>query len=194
MYDDDLDEALRLYEQPTAYYREVGDVRSLSLLIQNLGLAYSGAGHHERAIELLGDSVVLSRRGGRSRSPVVDHPLAGPGAARGRERGRAGARAAQGEPRPVGELGDRPGILECLESLAAVVGRGGDPVAGAGLIGAAAAARVAAGATRQPDEDAWVREVEAELRDLLGADVYAAAVRGGERLELRAAVARAAAI
>ena len=93
-----------------------------------------------------------------------------------------------------GELGDRPGILECLETLAAVVGRGGDPVAGAGLIGAAAAARVSAGATRQPDEDVWVREVEAELRDALGADAYAAAVRAGETLDLRAAVARAVAI
>jgi hypothetical protein len=53
---------------------------------------------------------------------------------------------------------------------------------------------VTAGATRQPDEDAWVREVEAELLDALGPDVYAAAVRAGERLELREAVARASAI
>ena len=39
-----------------------------------------------------------------------------------------------------------------------------------------------------------MREVEAELRDALGADAYAAAVRAGERLELREAVARAVAI
>ena len=54
--------------------------------------------------------------------------------------------------------------------------------------------RVTAGATRQPDEDAWVREVEAELRDVLGAEAFAAAVRAGERLELREAVGRALAI
>ena len=194
IYDDDLAEALRLYEQPAAYYREVGDVGKLSLVVQNLGLAHSGAGQHERAIELLGESVVLSREAG--------DPAHLASTIRSLARAQL---AVASEPAPAlellkeslalsGDLGDRPGILECLETLAAVVGRGGDPLAGAGLIGAAAAARVTAGATRQPDEDAWVREVEAELRDALGPDAYAAAVSAGGRLDLRTAVARAVAI
>ena len=196
MYDDDLDEALRLYEQPTAYYREVGDVRSLSLAMQNLGLAHSGAGQHERAIELLAESVVLSREAGDpAHLSSTIRSLARAQLARGGEgEGVPSARAAQGEPRAVGRAWRPAGNPRCLETLAAVAGRGGDPLAGAGLIGAAAAARISAGATRQPDEDVWVREVEAELRDALGADAYAAAVRAGEALGLRAAVARAVAI
>ena len=193
-YDGDFAEVLRLYEQPLAHYREVRDVRLLSLVVQNLGLAHSGAGHHERAIELLDESVVLSREAGdpahlsSTLRSLARAQLAGASE-------RAPALELLKESLALsGEISDRPGILECLETLAAVVGRGGDPVAGAGLIGAAAAARVTAGATRQPDEDAWVREVEAELRQALGPDAYAAAVRAGERLDLRAAVARAVAI
>jgi hypothetical protein len=93
-----------------------------------------------------------------------------------------------------GDVGDRPGIVECLETLAAVAGRGGDPREGALLIGAAAAARAAAGAARQPDEDAWVRGIEAELSGALGAEAFAQAVAEGERLEPRDAVSRALAI
>jgi hypothetical protein len=47
------------------------------------------------------------------------------------------------------ELDDRPGIAESLKTLARVV----EPRTGAELIGAAEAARAAAGATRQPDEE-----------------------------------------
>jgi predicted ATPase len=194
IYDDDLAETLRLYAQPLTYYHEVGDTRSLSLVTQNLGLAHSGAGEHERAIELLTESVVLAREAG---DPAHLSSTM-------RSLARAELLGASG-PSPAlellkeslalsGEIADRPGTLECLETLAAVAGRGGDPHAGALLIGAAAAARTAAGATRQPDEDTWVRKVEAELRDALGDAAFAAAVREGERLELREAADRALAI
>jgi predicted ATPase/DNA-binding SARP family transcriptional activator len=193
LYEGDFVEAQRLYEHSTAYWREIGDIRELSLTTQNLGLAYSGAGEHERAVELLGESVVLARDAGdpahlsstlRSLARVL---LLGPSE-------HSAIELLQESLALSGDLGDRPGILECLETLAAVVGRRGDPRAGALLIGAAAAARVSAGAARQPDEDAWVLEIEAELRDALGADAFAAAVGEGERLDLRDAVARAVAI
>ena len=79
-------------------------------------------------------------------------------------------------------------------ALAAVAGRRGDPGTGALLIGAAEAARATAGATRQPDEDAWVLETEIALRGALGERAYAEAVGEGGRLELGDAVGRALAI
>ena len=57
-----------------------------------------------------------------------------------------------------------PGLTESLETLAA----GGEPAHRRVLIGAAGAARDAAGGTRQPDEDAWVQRIVADLRAALG--------------------------
>jgi predicted ATPase/DNA-binding SARP family transcriptional activator len=194
MYDDDFVEALRLYEQPLRYYREAGDVRSLSLATQNLGLAHSGAGEHERAIELLAESVVLARDAGDPAHLSSTMRSLARAQLLGASESSPALELLKESLVLSGDLGDRPGILECLETLAAVAGRDGHPHEGALLIGAAASARVAAGATRQPDEDAWVREVEIELREVLGAGAFVAAVRDGERLELREAVARALAI
>ena len=80
---------------------------------------------------------------------------------------RAGAQHPAGEPRASHELGHRPGMAECLETLATVL----DPRIGAELIGAAEGAREAAGAARQPEEEAWVVEAKAGLRRALGDEV-----------------------
>ena len=88
------------------------------------------------------------------------------------------------------ELGDRPGLAEGLETLAGVV----EPRLGAELIGAAEAAREAAGAARQPDEERWVAEVKARLREALGEEAFATAADSGRGLELTEAVARAVAV
>ena len=52
----------------------------------------------------------------------------------------------------------------------------GDPRGGARSWGAAGALRVAAGATRQPDEAAFAERVEATLRNAVGPDVFTDAV------------------
>jgi hypothetical protein len=46
------------------------------------------------------------------------------------------------------------------------------------------AAREAAGATRPPDEQAWVDALEAALREALGEAGYAAALAAGRRVAL----------
>ena len=61
------------------------------------------------------------------------------------------------------------------------------------MIGAAEAARESAAAARQPDEEAWVADVKARLRDELGVESFAAALQVGRELALRDAVARVAA-
>ena len=191
MYDDKLDEAVRLFEEPIAHWREVGNVRSLSLVTQNLGIALSGGGEHERAIALLGESVVLARR--------AEDPAHLSSALRSLARAQLlGAAAADAPALELlreslalsRELGDRPGLAEGLETLAGVV----EPRLGAELIGAAEGAREAAGAARQPDEERWVAEVKARLREALGEEAFAAAADSGRGLELIEAVARAVAV
>ena len=87
-----------------------------------------------------------------------------------------------------------PGLTESLETLSAVAARQGDPRTAALLIGAAGALRTAAGGIRQPDEDAWVQRIVADLREALGDDGFAAAEAEGSELDLAdAVVARAGA-
>ena len=150
-------------------------------MLQNLGIAHEGAGHHERAVELLTESVEFARRAG---DPAhISSALRTLGAAAAARRG--------GDPRPAlvllheameisRDLVERPGLTESLETAAAVAARQGDPRTGALLVGAANALREAAGGMRQPDEDIWVQAVVAGLRDELGAEAYeAAAAEGG---------------
>jgi hypothetical protein len=88
-------------------------------------------------------------------------------------------------------LGERPGLVETLESIAGVAQRLDEPRTGGVLLAAAVAAREAAGATRPPDEQAFVDAVEAALRDALGEQAYAAALAEGRRLTLAEASALA---
>ena len=85
-------------------------------------------------------------------------------AARRGGRGPAGARALRESLALSRELGDRPG----LGGGPGDAGRRGRARLGAELIGAAEGAREAAGASRQPDEERWVAEVKARLREALG--------------------------
>ena len=81
-------------------------------------------------------------------------------------------------------------MIECLETVAGQ----GDALTGALLMGAAEAARAAAGAIRQPDEAAWVEATTASLRSALGAEAFEAALADGAALPLEAAVERALAV
>jgi hypothetical protein len=88
------------------------------------------------------------------------------------------------------DLGDRPGMIECLETVAGEA----DARTGAVLLGAAEAARAAAGTIRQPDETAWVDATTASLRSALGAEAFEAARADGAALPLEEAVERALAV
>ena len=62
MYDGDYEAAVARYEEASAIARELGDERQLSLALQNVGIAHEGAGHRDRAIEALEESLALARR------------------------------------------------------------------------------------------------------------------------------------
>jgi hypothetical protein len=163
-------------------------------MLHNLAGAYAGLGGRDRAIELLGESVQLARRAG---NPVH---LSSVLRTLGRvllqvHRESAEALDLLRESLEIAhELGELPGIVECLDTLAGVAGRAGDAATGALLRGAAEAAREAAGAVRHPDEMPWVLTEMAELRASLGERAFAATVERGRALELEDAVARALAV
>jgi hypothetical protein len=173
--------------------RSVNDSRGLSLMLQNLGIAHAGAGHHQRAVELLTESVALAREAGDPghlssavrtlARMLLDGDELGPAL----ELLHEAMRLSHG-------LNERPGLTESLETLAAVATRQGDPRTGALLIGAASALRLAAGGMRQPDEEPWVQVVVDELREALGDDGFAATEAEGGELDLADAVARALAL
>jgi predicted ATPase/DNA-binding SARP family transcriptional activator len=191
MYAGDHEQALRRYEEAAVILRELGDPLGLSLVTQNLAIAEDGVGRRDRAITLLEESVELARRAGdpahiasalRTLARVL---LAGEA---DRERAMELIRESLTRSR---DLGDLPGMIESLETVAR---EAGDARTGALLLGAAEAARAAAGAIRQPDETAWVEATTAALREALGPPAFEAAVAEGAALALEDAVERALAV
>jgi predicted ATPase len=193
IYEHDYDEAIDRFEAGVEFMRSIGHARGLSLMLQNLGVSLAEAGQPEHAIERLRESVIEARRAGdpghmsstlRTLARLLldtdelDSALAMLHEAMGLSH----------------SLGERPGLTESLETLSAVAARRGDPRTGALLIGAAGALRTAAGGIRQPDEDAWVQRIVADLREALGDEGFAAAETEGSELDLADAVSRALAL
>jgi predicted ATPase/DNA-binding SARP family transcriptional activator len=191
MYAGDHEQALRRYEEGAAILRESGDPLGLSLVTQNLAIAYDGVGRRDRAIALLEESVELARRAGDpAHTASAQRTLARVLLADETERERARELIRESLTRSR-DLGDRPGMIECLETVA---GEAGDAQTGALLLGAADAARAAAGAILQPDETAWVQATTASLRSALGGPAFDAAFADGAALPLEEAVDRALAV
>ena len=190
MYAGDHAQAVRRYEEAALISRELGDPLGLSLVTQNLAIAHDGVGSRDRAIELLEESVTLARRAGDpAHTASALRTLARVLLAGDAERDRAMELIRESLTRSL-ELGARPGMIESLETVAGQA----DPQTGAVLIGAAEAARAAAGAIRQPDETAWVEATTAALRAALGEEAFETAHADGAALALEAAVERALAV
>ena len=187
MYEGDFDTAIRRYEEATVIAREEGDERTISLSLQNLGLAHEGAGNLERAIALLEESIAIARR---AKDPA---DLAST------QRGLArvlldsdpelGERTPAREPRPFKRAGrrqrdrhlpgDRLGAGRSTHRRAPL-GRGG---------------RAASRGRRDPAarrvEATFAARVEAALKAALGPEAFAAGVAEGATLPQSEAVALA---
>jgi predicted ATPase/DNA-binding SARP family transcriptional activator len=194
MYAGDYEQAVRRYKEAAVISREIGDPFGLSLVIQNLGIAHDGVGRRDHAIALLEESVELARRAADpAHTASALRTLARVLLAGEADRPRAMELIRESLTRSL-SLGDRPGMIECLETVAGEAGRSGDARTGALLMGAAEAGRAAAGSIRQPDETAWVEATTASLRAALGDDAFEAAHADGAGLPLEAAVERALAV
>jgi hypothetical protein len=154
--------------------------------VQNLGLAYDGDGNREQAVTVLEEGLVSAHKTA-DRALVMSYKR---GLARiliDSDGERAGALMREAL---VGsqEIGDLNGIVDCLETAAALAA---DPHTATRLWGAAAALRTEAGASRQPDEVAFADGMETRLRAALGPEAYSLTVREGTDLSQSGAVALA---
>jgi len=183
-------EAQARYEDSAAIWRELDDVRGLSLVTQNLAIVHEGRGELDRAQELLEESVELARAAddpGHVASTL--HVLGSLVARRGDD---ARALPLVRESLQLSHAaGEGVATVECLETLAGIAARAGDPVTGATLLGAAEAFRDATGAVRQPDERPVLEATLASLNERLRPDALAVALERGRRTDLDAAVATA---
>jgi predicted ATPase/DNA-binding SARP family transcriptional activator len=193
-YAGDHEQAVRRYEESAGISRDLGDAFGLSLVTQNLAIAYDGVGRRDRALALLEESIALARRAGDpAHEASALRTLARVLLAGDQDHDRAMELIRESLTRSL-ELGDRPGMIECLETLAGEAGRAGDAHTGAVLLGAAEAGRAAGGSIRQPDEIAYVEAATETLRSALGEDAFDAARADGASLSLEDAVERALAV
>ncbi|HEY6892511.1 MAG TPA: BTAD domain-containing putative transcriptional regulator [Solirubrobacter sp.] len=186
MYESDYATAIRRFEESAAISLEIGDERMHALLVQNLGLAYDGDGNREKAVAVLEEGLVSARKTD-DRALVMSFKR---GLARiliDTDGARAGVLMREAL---VGsqEIGDLNGIVDCLETAAALAA---DAHTATRLWGAAAALRTEAGASRQPDEVAFAERMETRLRAELGPEAFALTVREGTDLSQSGAVALA---
>ena len=161
-------------------------------MLQNLGIAHEGAGHRDRAIAALEESLALAGR------------VADPSHVASVQRSLARFLLDDDPVRALAflheslelarEYADRNAIVEPLETASAVAAGRGDASTGALLWGAAGALRAESGAIRQPDEEAWASGAEAALREALGPDAFESGVVEGAALSFDEAVDRARAI
>ena len=176
LYEHDYEQAVRHYEETRAYWARSGNMRGLSLILQNLGIAYEGSGRHADAVELLDESIGIARQ--------VDDPAHLSSALRTQAR----ILLADDDPAPaLALLREGLALSHDARRPARDGGDAGDDgrdrpprrrsPRGRAAIGAAAGTRAAAGAIRQPDEEQWVGGLETQLRAALG--------RGGPRRRVR---------
>ena len=104
----------------------------------------------------------------------------------------AAARSLTEESLAIGrELGDRRGVVECLERLAAVSGADGHLPRSARLLGAAEALREAIGAPLSASDRADLGRVAATVRSRLAQPACAAAWAEGRAMTVEQAIAYA---
>jgi predicted ATPase len=187
---EDPDHAVELYEESARLAREHGDTGILTIAVNNLGIIASYRGDHERALELFEEVLEINRD--RSDRYFVALALSNLGATtlelgdveRARDLLRDGLAAAR-------EIGQVDLFIGGFAALGVVYARE-DPARAVRLLGRADALREETASRDDDPVERRVRdETEAELRERLGEDAYAAAYAEGRALALEDALALA---
>lgn len=119
MNEGDYTEAARLCEESLRLFRELGDTRSMAIVLSNLGKAVLRQGEHERAVALYEESLQLYRATADKRG--IDYVFLRMGEAAHLEGNDTKAIELYHESVSLyHELGDRKRVAMCLEGLTRV--------------------------------------------------------------------------
>jgi predicted ATPase/DNA-binding CsgD family transcriptional regulator len=164
----ELEEVRALFEESLALWRQLRSDGASALALLFLGHAAHEQGDQQRATALLEESVALARRTGYARAAGPALYLQGQVARSLGQHARATA-FFQESLTIRREQGDRRGIAECFEGLAASADAGRKPTEAARLLGAADAQRAAIGAPLPPRTGPARERLVAGLKRQLGA-------------------------
>ena len=172
----DLERAREMYEQSLELRRELGDRRNIANALLNVGRTELLRGDEEHAREMLDQGLAVGREVGDTWSIAVGLGSLGRLALREGRRAEAVGLLRQALELTV-ERGGKRLAAECLAALAEAASSDA-PARAARLFGTAEALRRASGVVLSPVELAATRESLDGVRETLGEDEFAHAVRG----------------
>jgi predicted ATPase/class 3 adenylate cyclase len=182
----DFGEARSVFERSGALSREAGNKSLLATSVVDLGDVALNEGDYDRAAQLFDESLELFRElGDRDGTAVALYNLGS--TALYQERFDAAATLFEESLTLFRELGYREGIAYCLEGLAAAAASRGNPTAAGRLLGAADALSEDLGTALEPAERDRHERTAAAVRQQLGDEDFAAALKDGRAAGERAA-------
>ena len=163
LFEQNWDEAERLYREALRIYRDVNDLREQAIVLEDLALVALARGDEEGAIATLEEAIELAREA------EAPHEI---GSARLELARILIVRGESERPRRLASdaydifrtLDARPRIADTLDTYAGIAMVNSAYEDAAQLFGAAEAIRGSIGAVRQPDQERWVKDVLATVR------------------------------
>jgi tetratricopeptide (TPR) repeat protein len=189
----DYARAAVMLEEGLALFEALGDVSSAANLLNDLGVVARRRGEHDRASSLFAASLEKARLAGSERG--VARTLSNLGHIAADQGDDQRAKALYRESLALqAEVGDRRGIAWSLERMAALPGTWQWPEQAARLLGAADAARDAAGLPLPPAGRDWYDHAVEQVRTRLGDAAFRVAWAAGRALPLPQAIAEGLAL
>jgi predicted ATPase/transcriptional regulator with XRE-family HTH domain len=184
----DYAQAAAMLEEGLALFEALGDVSNVANLLNDLGVVARRRGEYDRASSLFEASLEKTRLAGSERG--VARTLSNLGHVAAAQGDDQRAKALYRESLALqAEVGDRRGIAWSLERMAALPLSWQRPEHAARLLGAADAARDAAGLPLPPAGRDWYDHAVEEVRARLGEAAFRAAWAAGRALPLPQAIA-----
>lgn len=171
-------------------YREQDNLHGVSMAANNLGLIYHTMGMYDRAIPLLEQSIEIDRIAGDAHG-VAEGQVNLAFSMLALENITSAATLLQQALPVLYEMGNFPGMAECLEGLAGIAATGGKSQRATSLLGAAQRLREQTGAAHESNRVSDFERIVASTRSQLDASVWSSAWNTGLTMPLDAVMADA---
>jgi predicted ATPase/DNA-binding SARP family transcriptional activator/DNA-binding CsgD family transcriptional regulator len=186
----DMERARAHFEESLELYREIGDKWGVSSILSHLGIIPLSQGDHARAVRYFEEALKISREiGDRLVGSIALYNLALEESRAGGDHERAAELYIEGLGLAV-EMGDKANAAYCLEGVAGLILKRGEPERAARLFGASEALLEAVGAPRYAQaqaRDFYERAVE-ELRCHLDEEAFETAWSEGRAMSPEQAI------